>query len=188
MRGGVSEARLHSSEKRLRAIFCAAKNKRNLKPQCPNRFTTSINSCKTSINRCTASINRCTTSIYRCTTSIHRCTTSINRCTTSINRCTTSNKEEVVRRPPLAASVRSRGELTNTNTNSDERKHAHAPVYTEIYMRGRWIFHHVISHLLLKQGLADATAAILTGCSSGALGVFTLRTYVSSGCNRRHTH
>ena len=174
MRGGVSEACLHSSEKRLRAIFCAAKNKRNLKPQCPNRFTTSINSCKTSINRCTASI--------------HRCTTSINRCTTSINRCTTSNKEEVVRRPPLAASVRSRGELTNTNTNSDERKHAHAPVYTEIYMRGRWIFHHVISHLLLKQGLADATAAILTGCSSGALGVFTLRTYVSSGCNRRHTH
>jgi hypothetical protein len=160
MRGGVSEARLHSSEKRLRAIFCAAKNKRNLKAQCPNRFTTSINSCKTPINRCTA----------------------------SIHRCTTSNKEEVVRRPPLAASVRSRGELTNTNTNSDERKHAHAPVYTEIYMRGRWIFHHVISHLLLKQGLADATAAILTGCSSGALGVFTLRTYVSSGCNRRHTH
>jgi hypothetical protein len=119
---------------------------------------------------------------------VKRCTAFINRCTASIHRCTTSNKEEVVRRPPLAASVRSRGELTNTNTNSDERKHAHAPVYTEIYMRGRWIFHHVISHLLLKQGLADATAAILTGCSSGALGVFTLRTYVSSGCNRRHTH
>lgn len=41
---------------------------------------------------------------------------------------------------------------------------------TAVYMRGRWIFHSVVAHLLATKQLADAESVLLTGCSSGALG------------------